>query len=85
MINTMHVASSQPTTIVMKAAPHATKLSHPSNWKRGILQNIGVSIMQKLVEETTELPAENRVAGKEESACDVPEGVGTLFSVGASK
>ncbi len=39
--------------------------------------------VQKLVEQIAELPAENRVAVKGESACYIPEGVGTLFLVGA--
>ena len=73
----------KPTTMLMTVARHATKLPQPSNWKRGILRNIVVPITQKLVEQITELPAEKRVAGKEESACDIPEGVGTLFSMGA--
>ena len=42
-----------------------------------------VSIAQKFVEQIAELPAENRDAGKGESACDFPEVVSTLFSVGA--
>ena len=46
------------------------------------MRNIAVSTVQKLVEQIAELPAENRVAGKGESACYIPYGVGTLFSVG---
>ena len=45
--------------------------------------NIVVPTLQKLVEQYAELPAENRVAVKGESAFYIPDGVGTLFSVGA--
>ena len=47
------------------------------------MQNIAVFTTQKLVEQIAELLTENRVAGKGKSACYIPEGVGTLFSVGA--
>ena len=44
---------------------------------------MAVSTAQKLVEQIAELPAENRVAGKGKGGCYIPEGVGTLFSMGA--
>ena len=47
------------------------------------MRNIVVPTAQKLVEQYAELPAENSVAVKGESACYSPDGVGTLFSVGA--
>ena len=77
------VGGHKSTVMVMKVAPHMTKFLSSNNLKWGILQNIGVSIAQKLEQQITELPTENRVAGKGESACDIPEDAATLFSVSA--